>query len=135
MPLEDDRLNKAIADAFKSLPKKVVNKILKTHLKKYAKELQTEVKNQAPTDTNELKKKVKTKVGKRSTVAANYLIGVSIKDFKDPDNPKASIQEYGSVKKHMIPQPYMRPAFDKLAENITKNLTNDIIADVERELR
>lgn len=135
MSVESDyALNKAIATGFKELPKKVVNKVLKTHLKKYAKELQGDSKNAAPTDTNELKQKIKVRVGKRSTVAANYQVGVNVTDFQKA-SPKASVQEYGSAKKGIKEQSFMRKPFDSKAESIATQLQKDIIKDIEDELK
>jgi hypothetical protein len=130
----DYALNKAIAKGFKECGKKVVNKVMKTHLKKYAKELQGDSKSAAPTDTNELKQKIKVRVGKRSTVAANYQVGVSVTDFKEL-SPKASVQEYGSPKKGIKEQSFMRRPFDSKAESIATRLQKDIIADIETELK
>lgn len=134
MSAEDDKINDTIARGFKELGKKVVNKILKTHLKKYAKELEMEIESIVPTETKELKRKIKAKVGKRSTIAANYLVGVNIKDFKVANNPKASIQEYGSEKKNIPEQSFMRKAFDEKVESINNNLQKDIIKDIEELL-
>lgn len=130
----DDALNKAIARGFQELPKRVVNKILKVHLKKYAKELVDDAKNAAPKETKELARKIKARVGKRSEIAANYLVGVSAKDFKTVNNPKASIQEYGSNKNNIKEQSYLRKPFDEHAEQIATQLQKDIIEDIETEL-
>lgn len=134
MSIEDDKINDTIARSFKELGKKVTNKILKTHLKKYAKQLEMEIESIVPTETKELKRKIKAKVGKRSTIAANYLVGVNISDFKTANNPKASIQEYGSKNRNIPEQSYMRKAFDAKVESINNNLQNDIIKDIEEQL-
>jgi len=134
MSLEsDDAINQSLAKGFANLPKKVINKIMKTHLKKYSKELEGDAKRLAPTETRELKNKIKARVGKRSTIAANYQVGVNATEFKE-FSPKASIQEYGSIQKNIPEKSFLRKPFDNKAEQIAKKLSNDIIKDIETEL-
>lgn len=132
--MSDFELNEAIEKGFSTLGTKVVNKIMKVHLKKYAKDLQKDVKPATPKDTKELSQKITAKVGKRSTVAANYLVGVDYDKFKK-FSLKAIVQEYGSPEKNQPAQSYMRDTFAKDYEAIAKGLVDNIMKDIAEAMK
>ncbi len=135
MIAESDKLvSDKLAEAFKQVGKSIVNKMLKTYLKDAAKGLLGDVKRFTPEDTKELQKLIKARVGKRSTIAANYQVGVNSTDFKK-FTPKASIQEYGNKTNKMKDNSYLRRAFDNDAEKIAAKLQKDILKDIEDGLK
>lgn len=130
---EDIKLNEAIADAFRKSGKAVVNKAIKAELKKVSKELESKIELKTPVETGELKRKMASRVGRRSTIAANYIVGVNANKFKT-FSPKASITEYGRKDGSMPEQKYMRSTFDNNAELIANKLRKAIFDALEKEI-